>query len=185
MEGAREARPADLDRVAVLAAQVTEEQWPTRGGELLARREARPRPARDWLAEAIERPDHRVLVGTITVDGSTGEGSAEVIVGYALARLETLRDGGELAVVEEIYVEPGARGVGVGEALMDDLLAWATQRGCLGIDSIVLPGAREPKNFFERYGLVARALLVHRPLAPSVPIAPTSSSAPPGQIVDG
>ena len=53
-------------------------------------------------------------------------------------------------------MEPEAREVGVGELLLDTVLRWAEARGCFGIDSIVLPGNRETKNFFETAGMVAR-----------------------------
>jgi hypothetical protein len=48
--------------------------------------------------------------------------------------------------------------------LLDAVIAWATGRKCIGIDSLALPGNRETKNFFESFGLVARAIVVHRPL---------------------
>jgi hypothetical protein len=47
---------------------------------------------------------------------------------------------------------------------MDAIVAWAEAAGCVGIDSLALPGNRETKNFFETFGLVARAIVVHRPL---------------------
>ena len=81
-----------------------------------------------------------------------------------MAVIEKLSDGGELARLTDVYVEPEARGVGVGEMLLDAVVAWATERGCIGIDSLALPGNRETKNFFESFGLVARAIVVHRPL---------------------
>ncbi len=90
-------------------------------------------------------------------------------VGYAVGRVEVLRDGGRLAVVDELYVEPDAREVAVGEALMDDLLEWATAQGCFGIDALALPGNRATKNFFERYGLTARAIVVHKRLGTDAP----------------
>ena len=67
-------------------------------------------------------------------------------------------------MIEDLYVEPPARGVGVGEALMNLILAWATEHGCFGVDSIALPGDRGTKNFFESFGLVARKIAVHRAL---------------------
>ena len=54
--------------------------------------------------------------------------------------------------------------VAVGEVVMDAAVAWARERGCFGIDSVALPGNRETKNFFERFGLTARAIVVHRVL---------------------
>ncbi len=153
-ENARTASPDDLDRVTSLASAAVAELTPTRGGELWARREARPAPVADTLAAAIDDPDQELFVGEL--DG--------VVVGYAAVRSEPLRDGSHLAVLDDIYVDPDARGVGVGELMMDQVVAWATDKGCVGIDSVALPGNRATKNFFESFGLVARAIVVHRPL---------------------
>ena len=38
----------------------------------------------------------------------------------------------------------------------------AAAQGCFGVDSLALPGDRHTKNFFESFGLVARAIVVHR-----------------------
>ena len=67
--------------------------------------------------------------------------------------------------IEDIYVDPGARAVGLGETLMNHLIDWCRARGCFGVDSLALPGDRDTKNFFESFGLVARAIVVHRPLS--------------------
>ena len=48
--------------------------------------------------------------------------------------------------------------------MLDQIFPWAAEHGCRGIDAIVLPGMRESKNFFEMFGLVARAIVVHRAL---------------------
>ena len=50
---------------------------------------------------------------------------------------------------------------------MEEVLAWASAAGADGVDSIALPGDRVTKNFFERFGLTARALQVHRRLSPA------------------
>ena len=65
----------------------------------------------------------------------------------------------------DLYVLPDARGVGVGEAMMGLCLDWARRNGCIGLDSMALPGDRHTKNFFESFGLVARAIIVHRRLS--------------------
>jgi len=88
----------------------------------------------------------------------------DVVVGYGVLRVERLADGDRLAVVDDLYVEPGARGVGVGEALMQTLIERATEASCIGIDALALPGNRATKNFFEASGLTARAIVVHRSL---------------------
>ena len=77
-------------------------------------------------------------------------------------------------MVDDIFTEEAARGVGVGEAMMDLLIAWCEEHRCTGIDAVALPGNRATKNFFERYGLTARAILVHRGSGPG--------ASPPGRL---
>ena len=156
MEGARPARSDDLHRLTELADAAIAELAPTKGGAVWSRREARPRPVADSLAAALDADDQHVVAGTID----------DAVMGYAVVRLEALRTGERLGVVDDIYVEPGARGVGVGEAVMDEVLEWCRAQGCIGVDSLALPGNRETKNFFESFGLVARAIVVHRSLVP-------------------
>jgi GNAT superfamily N-acetyltransferase len=77
---------------------------------------------------------------------------------------QDLADGGHLAVIDELYVEPGAREVSVGEYLLAAAIDWAAGQGCRGIDALVMPGAREAKNLFERMGLKARTITMHKVL---------------------
>ena len=153
-EAARSATAADLDALAALVDEAAAEKRSQKGGELWWRRERREGHAGADVAALLSSPDHEVAVGTI--DGAA--------VGYGVVRRERLADGGLLGVIEDIYVDPGARAVGVGEALMEHLLAWCREQGCFGVDSLALPGDRSTKNFFESFGLVARAIVVHRPL---------------------
>ena len=153
-EAARLASSEDLPRLAQLARAAIEELRPTKGGELWARREARTEPVEESLVADLDEDGTLVLAGTID----------DVVVGYAVTRTETISDGSVLARVTDLYAEPEAREVGVGEALLETVVKWATEQHCVGIDSLVLPGNRETKNFFESFGLVARAIVVHRPL---------------------
>ncbi|MGH9183727.1 MAG: GNAT family N-acetyltransferase [Acidimicrobiales bacterium] len=159
MEAARRATDGDLARLAELAAEAVAEQVDSRGGRVWALREARPLPAGPSLEAALHDTGRLVLAGTI--DGTT--------VGYAAARIEMLRNRERLGIVSDIYVEPGARAVGVGEALLEAVLAWCREQGCSGVDALALPGNRETKNFFEAFGFTARALVVHRQL-PAGPV---------------
>jgi GNAT superfamily N-acetyltransferase len=151
---ARSATADDLAAVVPMVEAAAAEKAVQKGGEVWSRRERRAGPVADALAAAHQSPTHELAVGTFD----------DTVVGYALARVETLGDGGRLATVDDLYVDPDARGVGIGEALMDHLLDWARAQGCFGIDSLALPGDRNTKNFFESFGLVARAIVVHRPL---------------------
>jgi GNAT superfamily N-acetyltransferase len=128
-----------------------------RGGALFTRRET------GLVAKALLRPGgldrliadgrRRVLVGTVE----------DAVVGLALGRLDPVGEA-SLGIIDACYVEPEARGVGVGRALLDDLMAWFTSSGCRGVDVTALPGDRATKNFLEGSGFKARLLTMHRPL---------------------
>ena len=154
MEQCRSARPGDLERLLELAHAARAEFIAERGGPMWSRREAPPEPRRSELLAAMADVDALVQLGTVD----------DYPVGYGVVRVERLRTGEDIAVVSDIFVEAPFRGVAVGEAVMDTMVSWARSRQCVGVDSLVLPGMRESKNFFERYGMKARALLVHLPL---------------------
>lgn len=151
---ARPARDDELDLLGRLATGAVDELRSRRGGAVWAAREGRPPPVGESIASTAADPEALVLAGTID----------DVPVGYAAVRIVRLHDDSRLGDLTDLYVLPEARGVGVGEALMNAVTQWCRDRSCIGVDSIALPGDRETKNFFETFGLVARALRVHRPL---------------------
>ena len=142
---------ADVPRLAELNRAVIDELAPMRGGAVWKAREARQEPVEEALAGLLEDPDMRVVVATI--DG--------FVVGYAVARLEHLADGSVLGVIDDIFVEEGARMVGLGELMIGDLMRWCEERKCIGMDAMALPGHRATKNFFEESGFTARQLVMH------------------------
>jgi GNAT superfamily N-acetyltransferase len=149
-EEARRATAEDLPAIVDLYRAATAELRQEKGGEMWA-----ATTGRDGEPDLrVDDDDLLVLAGTF----------AGTLVGYARAERYELPDGSALAVLTDVYVEPAAREVGIGEALLDAAIAWARERGCRGVDSIALPGMRDTKNFFEAAGLVARAIVVHRPL---------------------
>ena len=150
-EGCRPAEAADVPRIAELARAVIDELAPMRGGAVWKAREARAEPMEEKLEALLGDPDTRMVVATI--DG--------VVVGYAVVRLEYLGDGSVLGVVDDIFVEEGGREVGLGEMMMNDLVAWCDERKCIGMDAMALPGHRATKNFFEESGFTARKLVMH------------------------
>jgi ribosomal protein S18 acetylase RimI-like enzyme len=159
VEGARLATIDDLSRLEGLIADAHADLAKSRGGELWLRGVGVDTQPIDAIAADVRASaddgDRLVVVGT----------TEQVVVGFATAKIAALGDGGRLGVIDALYVEPEAREIGVGEAMMDLVVTWAREHGCEGIDATVMPGNREGKNFFERFGLVARAIVVHRRLS--------------------
>ena len=77
-----------------------------------------------------------------------------------MAMMKHVVSGGELGGGNFDIIFGGAEDL----AMMEALVAWCRAQGCFGVDSIALPGDRHTKNFFESFGLVARAIVVHRSL---------------------
>lgn len=154
LEACRPAKPDDVPRLAELVAASIAELQAGRGGAVWARTSARIAPHEVQLERELAAPDHHVVVGTL--DGA--------VLAFGVVRVEVVHDGGHLGVVTDLYTEPGAREVGLGEVVMQHLVEWCAAQGCFGVDSLALPGDRHTKNFFESFGLVARAIVVHRPL---------------------
>lgn len=152
MESARCATAGDLPILAELWQAAVAELGRHRGGALLVGGlgpEASP-PA------SLGRPDRLTALGCFD----------DAAVGFATAHLASHPDA-LMAVVDAIYVEPGFRGVGVGEALAELVVSWAGRNGCSGVDATALPGDRQAKAFFEDIGFVTRALVMHRAIEPA------------------
>ena len=154
MDSCRPAKTADLTRIAGLARELHDELAALRGGEIWAAQDARAEPLEEAFGALLDDPDTVVRVGLID----------EVIVGFGVLVLETLSTGERLGRVTELFVEPPARAVGVGEGIADELVRFAADHDCVGVDALALPGHRETKNFFEEQGFTARALVMYRSL---------------------
>lgn len=150
------ARPEDLEELVRLAGLALTHLDGKRGGTVFRLMEGRADPLTRTFGDdlrAASAGSAHVLLGHL----------GTVPVGYAVSRVRDVH-GGSMAVVQDLYVEPEARGVGVGRALMAAVVQLARSDGCLGIDAETLPGDRATKNFFEGFGLVTRKLTVHQAL---------------------
>ncbi len=155
IESVRPAVPADGERFADLAEQFGAGILAQRGGAQLvasggldAGRSGRMAPLVELLAES----DRLVVVGTLD----------DVVTGFATGHVEEFGHHGLHGVLDACFVEEGARGVGLGRLLLDEVLAWLDGRGCLGVDGLALPGDRDAKSFYEAAGFKARLLTMHR-----------------------
>jgi ribosomal protein S18 acetylase RimI-like enzyme len=156
VEASRPATADDIPRVVELAELMRAELAAMRGGALWVEREAWPEPLDVAYGALLARDDALLLCGTLD----------HVVLGFGAVVVEALRSGARLGVITDLYVEPEAREVGIGEVLVDALVAHCRVAGCIGVDATALPGHRAAKNFFETHGFTARALAMHRRLAP-------------------
>jgi ribosomal protein S18 acetylase RimI-like enzyme len=158
MEHVRRAEAADAATVGSLLTRAGEEQAEARGARLLARlgdatTDEIAEPAgidASWMGE---RDDRNVLCGEF--DG--------VVVGVAAGQV-LQSQGGALGRVLGCYVEPDARCVGVGSALLEGLMAFFTEHRCGDVDATALPGDRATKQLLEAAGFKARLVVLHRSL---------------------
>jgi GNAT superfamily N-acetyltransferase len=120
-----------------------------RGGPALLGRETT-----ESLLERWSGPEAALFVG---------EYEGAVVGLLAVSRSEPVagRVGG---LIECCYVEPDARGVGVGGSLMEAAVAWSRDRGCTDVDALALPGDRQTKQRLEASGFTARLLTLSRRL---------------------
>lgn len=151
---ARPATAGDLVHLAELyrASQHALVAW--RGGDLLVERQGLAEPLVDSPGAPADRLGPAAWVGTID----------DQVVGWAQAHTDALSSGDLLGAIDAIFVEEAARGVGVGEAMMDAMIQWFTSLGCTGVDASALPGSRQAKGFLETAGFKARLIVMHRSL---------------------
>jgi ribosomal protein S18 acetylase RimI-like enzyme len=156
VESSRPASAEDIPRVVELAGLMRGELGAMRGGALWVEREAWAEPLADAYDALLARDEALLLVGAID----------DAVIAFAAVVVEQLRSGARLGVVTDLFVEPEAREVGVGEVLVDALVEHCRAAGCIGVDATALPGHRAAKNFFETHGFTARALAMHKHLEP-------------------
>ena len=144
-EQVRTARVADSAALTQLEREAREALVDQRGG---MQQLAEQPPVGDW-AELIGRADRDVFVGTID----------DVIVGF----LESAYVG-EVAMVRQAYVDPGARELGLGDGMLAAAMDAARLRGCTAVEGTALPGDRNTKNLYERAGVTARKITVWKRL---------------------
>jgi GNAT superfamily N-acetyltransferase len=107
-----------------------------RSGALWEVHEAQAEPLDAALHELLGRADALVIVGAID----------DAVVGYGIVVIEVLRDGTALGVIRELFVEPDARAVGVGEAIAEQLVTFCRDRQCVGITPLPYPAIAKQRT---------------------------------------
>jgi ribosomal protein S18 acetylase RimI-like enzyme len=114
-----------------------------RGGDLWLA--IHPAQSPGW--EAADRDE--VAVGLID----------EVVVGYLRFHVD---DG--VLHVDDVFVHPGARELGFGDALLAEVRRIGAERGAARVQAEALPGDRDTKNLYERAGITAKRIIVSAPV---------------------
>ncbi len=154
LENARIADANDFKYLEQLGLAAEAELIQKRGGLTLSKENPNYGDPESYFQSAFSDSSIEVFVGTID----------EVIVGFGIIKLGSLEDDTAHASIKALYVEEPARSVGVGEAIMEEMLICATSHKAEAVDAVALPGDRATKNFFETHGLVARAIIVQKAL---------------------
>jgi ribosomal protein S18 acetylase RimI-like enzyme len=116
-----------------------------------------PAPGPDELAEIVGSDATHLLVAR---DGD-GPGLGGAIVGsmtLAVFRIPT----GVRAWIEDVVVDAGARGQGVGETLNRAALEVAARRGARTVDLTSRPSREAANRLYQRIGFVQRETNVYR-----------------------
>ena len=149
---ARAATRRDLDELVRLYRGLEFEQTELRPLWRLA--DGLPEPIEEAFEGILASGDPLLWVGSLD----------DVVVGFLWATIDPLlpqAGGRRVGTIRLIYVEPDARGVGVGEAMMRAAMGELRGRGLRLFDAKVSPGHRAAKNFFESHGFSARLIVMH------------------------
>ncbi len=148
-------RPAEIDDLEILEELIKTalaEVAGQRGGELYLLTEIRQNFV--GLADELEDTKSRIVVGTYD----------SAVVGWGMASEIQISDDRKIGKIKELFVQSEARGVGVGEAIVSALIEWIQQQGCAGVEGTALPGNRDSKGIFERFGIKTRMLTLYKDL---------------------
>ncbi len=150
---AREATADDLTALEKLYRSLEEEMTPL--SHLWPLADGLSEPVIEAFVALLDDPDAIVVVGEID----------RVPVGFLAAWIEDLlpqAEGRRIGSIRLVFVDHPAREVGVGETMLETVLAALRSRGVRTFDAHVLPGHRLVKNFFEAGGFKARSIVMSR-----------------------
>jgi GNAT superfamily N-acetyltransferase len=133
----RAARITDIDRLVALCDGALRASHP---GD-----PERPLAAADLLRQLVYLPQATILVA---------ESRREVVGGAILALRPSVRAGGFVGTVDLLVVDPAHADVGIAEALIEELLRSARNKGCVAVEAIQ-PDDPIERARWDRYGFEA------------------------------
>jgi len=99
---------------------------------------------RTVIETVVSHPEHGFML-------LASVGERPVGVAYAAALL-SLEHAGIVGWVEELYVVPDSRGVGIGSALLNEVLSRAVQSGWKGVELELIAGHERAGRLYVRHG---------------------------------
>jgi len=99
---------------------------------------------RRGLELLLQRPQQAVVLVALLDDEIVGMCSVQILVSTA--------EGGEVALVEDVVVDAGRRGEGVGSALLEALQRWGQERGLSRLQLLADRGNTPALDFYYRRG---------------------------------
>jgi len=89
----------------------------------------------------------------------------EVVFGMASISFNlALRYNGEYCQLEELVVDPDARGKNVGGLLIEETILLAKTRGCREYGLYILESTKHNQGFYEKYGFIKVGEEMRQPL---------------------
>ena len=158
----RDARAADLDRVAELWVAITEHHRPL--DPLFTMRRDAAVPLRELLFALYRDPDCAIFVYEEPGPGGDVPGQ---IVGMAIVRVDLappILEEVERAEITDLGVRASHRRLGIGRLLLDEALAWVRSRGVERVELQVAAGNREGQAFWRALGFGELMHVLHKRL---------------------
>lgn len=104
----------------------------------------------EMLAKDLDRGICGCLVAMNAAD--------QCVIGFATSWLFVTVKDGKMAHLEDIYVRPESRGLGIGKALMVGSLLWAQSRGAVAMDLRVQDGNTSARGMYKAMGFEEEAV---------------------------
>lgn len=109
--------------------------------------------AQDYAAYYLSCPHSYALL-------AEEEGQAIGLLSYSI--WPNLYHAGDACLIEQVIVQEGARGCGVGGALMEELFQRLVALDCVEVSVSVMPDNRRAISFYKSHGLTEEVVLLEK-----------------------